>query len=224
MTTDPTFTSRVLCRGLPGTFWARSSTLKSNRDVAIGSPRSSVLLPCYFNNRNYGNLNTPKARTPNQVRCLFDTRPEPGSMPRTMTLEEYTSNHRDLLDAIAKATGMSDPVAFVASGLYYPLLRNAVRGGLLPINGVLTRDWVRSGRTYYPCVRFGIRQYTVEGIRFARCIAPFAGQAGSHDFFVVAETDYLKLFRHALKAQRNTEPEGRPPVLPAEQLEILRLN
>ena len=35
MTTPPTFTSRVLCRGFPGTFGAFSRTEMSNREVAL---------------------------------------------------------------------------------------------------------------------------------------------------------------------------------------------
>ena len=141
-----------------------------------------------------------------------------------MTFEQYSSNHRSLLDAVATAVGLANPVAFIASGLYYPLLANAARGPLLPIDGVLTRDWVGTTRKYWPGVQFGIRQYTVEGIRFARCVAPLGGQAGTYDFFVVARSDYLTLFRLALKAQRTREPEGQPPVLRAEQLEVLRQN
>ena len=140
-----------------------------------------------------------------------------------MTLEQYTANHRYLLDAVAKATGIPDPVAFVPSGLYYPLLQNAVRGGLLPIDGLLTRDWVGVSRKYWPGVQFGIRQYRIEGIAFARCIAPF-GPAGSYDFFVVAKDDYLKLFKLAIKSHRTKEPEGEAPVLLTEQLETLRQN
>src|SRR5580693_6388383 len=34
----PTFTSRVLCRGFPGTRWARSSTLRSKRELDISTP------------------------------------------------------------------------------------------------------------------------------------------------------------------------------------------
>ena len=141
-----------------------------------------------------------------------------------MTLEQHTSNHRYLLDAVARATGIDDPVAFIASGLYYPLLAKAVRGPMVPVDGVLTRDWVGVARKYYPGVQFGIRQYTVEGIRFARCIAPFGGTTGNYDFFVVARQDYLKLFRHAVKAHRTQSPEGEPPVLAAGQAEILRQN
>ena len=141
-----------------------------------------------------------------------------------MTLEEYTSNHRYLLDSVAKATGIVDPVAFIANGLYYPLLANAIRGAIVPIDGVMTRDWVGIARKYYPGVQFGIRQYTVEGIRFARCIAPFGGNGGSYDFFVVARADYMKLFRQAVKAHRTQSVEGEPPVLAAGQTEILRQN
>ncbi len=140
-----------------------------------------------------------------------------------MTLEQYTANHRYLVDAVAKATGISDPVTFVPSGLYYPLLQNATRGALLPIDGLLTRDWVGVSRKYWPGVQFGIRQYHAEGVAFARCIAPL-GPAGSYDFFVVAKADYLKLFKLAIKSHRTKEPEGEPPVLLTEQLETLKQN
>lgn len=140
-----------------------------------------------------------------------------------MTLEQYTANHRHILDAVAKATGITDPVAFVPSGLYYPLVQNAIRGPLLPIDGVLTRDWIGVSRRYWPGVQFGIRQYSVEGITFARCVAPF-GQAGSYDFFIVSKADYLKLFKQAIKSHRTKEPEGEPPVLLTEQLETLKQN
>jgi hypothetical protein len=140
-----------------------------------------------------------------------------------MTLEEYTANHRYLLDAVAKATGITEPVAFIASGLYYPLLARAVRGPLVPIDGVLTRDWVGIARKYYPGVQFGIRQYTVEGIRFARCLAPF-GAGGSYDFFVVARSDYLKLFRQAVKSHRTQSTEAQPPVLPEGHADTIRRN
>lgn len=144
-----------------------------------------------------------------------------------MKLDIYTANYRMLVDVVAKAVGIADPVSFVAGGFNYSLVQNAVRGPLLPIEGLLTRDWVGVSRKYYPGIQFGIRQYTAEGIRFARCIAPLVGKsghAGNFDFYVVGRADYLKLYRQALKAQRTTEPESRPPVLPVEQLEVLRQN
>lgn len=140
-----------------------------------------------------------------------------------MTLEQHTANHRYLLDAVAKSTGISDPVTFVPSGLYYPLIQNANRGPLLPIDGILTRDWIGISRKYWPGVQFGIRQYTLNGITFARCIAPL-GPGGNFDFFVVAKGDYLRLFKEAIKSHRTKEPEGEPPVLLTEHLETLKQN
>jgi len=144
-----------------------------------------------------------------------------------MKLDIYTSNYRRLMDVVAKAVQITDPVPFVAAGFNYPLVRNAVRGPLLPIEGLLTRDWVGVCRRYYPGIQFGIRQYTSGGIRFARCIAPLvgkSGQAGNFDFYVVGRADYLKLYRQALNAQRTSDPQTLPPVLPAEHLEMLRQN
>ena len=140
-----------------------------------------------------------------------------------MTLEQYTADHRDLLDEVAKAAGITDPVAFVPSGLYYPLLQNATRGGLLPIDGLLVRDWIGVSRKFWPGVQFGARRYRLGGVAFVRCIAPF-GPAGGYDFFVVAQADYLKLFRLAVRAHRTKEPEGEAPVLLTEQLETLKQN
>ncbi len=65
-----------------------------------------------------------------------------------MALEQPTANHRYLLDAVANATGVSDPVMFVPQRLYYPLIQNATRGPLLPIDGILTRDWIGVSRKY----------------------------------------------------------------------------
>jgi len=140
-------------------------------------------------------------------------------------LEQYTANHRFLVNAVATAGSIADPVAFVANSFFYPLLAHAVRGPLVPIDGVLTREWVGGNKRYWPGAQFGIRQYTLEGIRFARCVAPAGGQGtNAFDFFVVGRADYLKLFRHAVKSQRTKQPEGQPPVLPAEQIEVLRQN
>jgi hypothetical protein len=140
-----------------------------------------------------------------------------------MTLEQYTANHRYLVDQVAKALDLADPVAFVASGFYYPLLQNATRGPVHPIDGVITRDWIGVTRKYWPGMQFGIREYHLEGITFARCVAPY-GQANSYDFFVVSRENYLKLFKLAIKAHRTKEPEGEPPVLLTEQLETLKQN
>jgi cell division protease FtsH len=173
-----------------------------------------TVLPCYFLNRERGNANNAN---PGPEGCVI----------HLMTLDDYTSNYRTLIDAVARAVGITDPVTFVAGGFNYTLITNAVRGPLLPLDGVLTRDWVGMCRKYASGIQFGIRRYTAEGIRFARCIAPLVGQtghAGNFDFFVVERTDYLKLYRKAVKAQRSTDPETQPPVLPVEHLEVLRQN
>lgn len=75
-------------------------------------------------------------------------------------LTSYAADHRFLVESAAKAAGITDPVAFVPSNYAYFLLKSAVRGPLLPLDGVLLRDWMLGGRHHFPGTRFGIRLYT----------------------------------------------------------------
>lgn len=140
-------------------------------------------------------------------------------------LSTYSADHRFLVEASAKAAGLTDPVAFVAGGYVYSLVGNAVRGALVPLDGALIRQWVTRSK-YYPATNFGIRLYTLEGIPFARCVAHVdtAYDQNAYDLFVVSRADYVKLFRHVLKLSRQKVPESLPPVLPDEQLEVLKQN
>lgn len=141
-------------------------------------------------------------------------------------LEQYSADHRFLIDAAARAAGLTDPIAFNAKGHVYSLVGAAVRGPLVPIDGALVHQWTTGGRLYWPTTSFGIRLYTAQGIRFARCVASINGdyEQEAYDLFVVSRADYLKLFRVALRAGREKVPAGLPPVLPAEQAETLRQN
>lgn len=143
-----------------------------------------------------------------------------------MRLADYTADHRFLLDAVGRAVGLDDPVAVDLDDFREPLLKKAVRGPVLPIDGMLVRDWDREHRICCSGTQFGVRPYTLDGVRFAHCNADFHGDiypAGS-DFFAVARADYRKLYRLALRAKRESALPGPPPVLPADQLETLKQN
>jgi hypothetical protein len=141
-------------------------------------------------------------------------------------LETYSADHKFLLDGAAKAAGITDPVAFVPGIYAFHLLRASVRGPLVPLDGVLVRDWNTGGRYYFPGAQYGLRVYSVNGIRFVRCVAKvnqdYADEC--YEFFVVARTDYLNLFRIAVRASRQRAGGELPPVMKPDQLETLRQN
>ena len=140
-------------------------------------------------------------------------------------LTTYSADHRTLVAASAEAAGLTDPVAFVAGGYVYALVGNATRGPLVPIEGALVRQWLTRAK-HYPSTAFGVRVYTLEGIRFARAVATVHSDydQGAYDVFVVSRADYVKLFRLVLRASRQKVDRGLPPVLPDDQLDVLRQN
>jgi hypothetical protein len=140
-------------------------------------------------------------------------------------LSTYSADHRFLVEAAAKAANLTDPVAFIAGGYVYGLVGNATRGPLVPVDGALVRQWMTRSK-FYPATNFGIRLYTLEGIPFARAVAHVntTFDQNAYDIFVVSRADYVKLFRHVLRVSRQKVPEGLPPVLPDDQLEVLKQN
>jgi cell division protease FtsH len=141
-------------------------------------------------------------------------------------LTQYAADHRHLLAATAEAAGLVDPVAVQLDTYSTPLLTQATRGPLLPVDEVLIRDWDRDHLRTWPGIKFGIRVYTVGGIRFARCYCGFDSDVYDHgyDFFAVSRKDYVRLYRLAVRAKREWTAPGLPPVLPPEHLETLRQN
>lgn len=141
-------------------------------------------------------------------------------------LEQYTADHRFLLDATACAAGLVDPVAVELDAFFQPLLTQATRGPLVPIDNVLIRDWDPNHRKVWPGVKFGARLYTIDGIRFARCHCDFHSDfySNGYDFFAVSRADYTRFYRLALRAKRESVQPGLPPVLPPDHLETLRQN
>lgn len=141
-------------------------------------------------------------------------------------LDLYTADHKTLLDATAKAAGIDDPVAVQLDAYFHPVLTKATRGPIVPVNGVLVRDWDRDHTKTWPGIKFGARVYTLGGVRFARCCCTFHSDLYdyAYDFVAVDRKDYLKLFRLAVQAKRESAKPGLPPVLPPDHLETLRQN
>lgn len=143
-----------------------------------------------------------------------------------LPLAQYAADHKYLVEAAGHAAGLADPVAFNASLYGHYLLRKAVRGPLVPVDGALVRAWETSGRLYSAGTHFGVRLYTVRGIRYAHVVAGLDAQTETNvfDFHVVARADYLRLFRVALRAMREHEVADVPPVMTAEHFDTLRRN
>jgi cell division protease FtsH len=141
-------------------------------------------------------------------------------------LQQYTADHRFLLDAAAKAAGIEDPVAFDGGTYVFTLLKHAKRGPLVSIDGALTRAWTAAHRYYYPGTPFGIRLYKFQDIPFARCVAQMSEDAAAdtYDFFVTSRSSYIPLFRHTLRLQRKKVDAAPPPVLDDKQFDILFQN
>lgn len=141
-------------------------------------------------------------------------------------LSDYAADNRILVEAAAKAAGLTDPVAFNPRGYLYSLIGAAVRGPLVPLEGGLVRQWQTGARKYWPTTTFGVRLYTAGGIPFARCVGHIHGDYSeeAYDLFVVSRADYVRLFRLAVRAGREDVPSAPPPVLPRDQMETLRQN
>lgn len=141
-------------------------------------------------------------------------------------LKNYSADHRFLLDAAARAAGLERPVAIDLDEFAGPLLRKALRRELVPLDGVLVRDWDPDNRRTNPGVRIGVRVYEIEGIRFAR--AQFSHDNDSNcagmDFAAVDEKDYARLYKIAVRCRRDDQPPSPPPVLPQDQLDALWQN
>src|SRR5262249_43150425 len=138
-------------------------------------------------------------------------------------LKQYTADHRYLLDQAARAAGFSQPLAIDMDEFYAPLVKAARRRDLLPIDGVLVRDWDPESRRTSPGVQMGMRVYEIEGVKFVRVrfIHNDRNNCWGLDFVCVDRKDYRKLYRIALRCRRDDEPPSQAPVLPDEQLDLL---
>jgi hypothetical protein len=141
-------------------------------------------------------------------------------------LKSYTADHRYLMELVSRQAGFAHPVAINLDEFYAPLLKSARKGILLPIDGVLVRDWDPDSRLLNPGMQLGMRLYDIEGIPFMRVRIPFHDRLnwGALDFVAVDRKYYRRLYRLALQCRRDFEPPSPPPVLPEDQAELLWKN
>ncbi len=141
-------------------------------------------------------------------------------------LKQYAADHRYLLDRVARAAGFADPVALELDEFAAPLLRAARRRELLPIDGVLVRNWNPDTRRVSPGLMLGARLYEVEGLRFVQVCFHHSHQQNvwGLNFAAVDRKDYLPLYRLARRLSRVVDDPNPPPVLPADQLDLLWKN
>jgi hypothetical protein len=141
-------------------------------------------------------------------------------------LKQYAADHRFLLESVAREVGFSEPVALDLDEFYTPLVKSARRGPLLPIEGVLVRDWDPDNRHTNPGLQLGMRQYEIEGVRFVRVRFTYNDRVNcwGMDFVAVDRKDYARLYKIALRCRRDDEPPSPAPVLPQEQLDQLWKN
>src|SRR5262249_2355967 len=145
--------------------------------------------------------------------------PEPVPSVRVLfvmskSLQQYVADHRYLLEIVARQAGLGDPVAVDLDEFYEPLLKAARKGALLPVDGVLVRDWDPDSRRSAPGVRLGLRRYCIEGLHFVCVDFNFAdcdNQAG-FSFGAVDRKDYSRLYRIALRCRRDAEPPSNPRI------------
>jgi cell division protease FtsH len=138
-------------------------------------------------------------------------------------LEQYTAAHRRLLAIVAERAGMAEPIAFTAPQHMWPLLRAARKRALVPVDGVLVRDWSAGNRHAYSGVQLGIRLYEIEQVLFAN--VQFIFEHNFHDaginFLAVDSKDYRKLYRIAHRLLEEQETAGAEPILHPEQADRL---
>lgn len=141
-------------------------------------------------------------------------------------VDSYTSDHATLLAAASRVTGMTDLVSFQLDSFRDATLTRSTRGPVLPLDGMLIRDWDRTNRSTYSGLVFGARTYTIQDVKFVHIVGrcdddlPIYG----YDFYAVNRCDYAKLFRIAKWCFRQDNPIGPAPVLSADTLSSLIQN
>src|SRR5205823_2873121 len=135
-------------------------------------------------------------------------------------------DHRYLMEAVARQGGLANPVAVDLDEFYAPLLKASKKGPVLPLDGVLVRDWDPDNRRFAPGFQLGMRVYEIEGVRFVRVRFHYDDRPNiwGLDFVAVDQKAYSRLYRIALRCRRDSEPPSTPPVLPKEQLDQLGSN
>ena len=142
-------------------------------------------------------------------------------------IRDYAADHRYLMQVMATEHGFVDPVAIDLDEFRWPLMKEARRIGMAPLDGVLIRDWDPDFRRHSTGVTIGLRLYEIDGIRFGRICFMFEtmnANPTAFDFAVVAKADYIKLYRIAVRCRRDSEPPSPPPVLKPAQRDTLWQN
>jgi hypothetical protein len=141
-------------------------------------------------------------------------------------LKQYAADHRYLLELVGRQAGFASPVAIDLDEFAVPILKAARKGELLPIGGVLVRDWDPDNRRINPGVQLGMRIYEIEGIRFVRVQFPYNDQQNGWGlmFIAVDRKDYRRLYKIALRCRRDLQPPSTPPVMPEDLLDLLWKN
>lgn len=143
-----------------------------------------------------------------------------------MRLQDYTADHRYLLSKVAEAADFADPIALDMDEFSNPVIEKAKRGPVLPIDGVLVRDWDPDFRKTWPGIHLGMRIYQIETIRFAQVWFHIGGNLNANGsvFTVVDRKDYRKFYKLALKYRREQGDAPSEPVLSPETYEALWKN
>lgn len=143
-----------------------------------------------------------------------------------ISIQQYTADHRYLLEQISQHTDIKDPVALDLDEFYVPLFKRARKKQLIPIDGVLIRDWDPDNRRFSPGLQLGMRSYEVQGIPIVRVRCGYfdALNGWGLDFVAVDRRDYSRLYRFALQCRKELQPPTVSPVLPDDQVEQLWSN
>ncbi|MCE9533190.1 MAG: ATP-binding protein [Planctomycetes bacterium] len=148
------------------------------------------------------------------------------SRSRMRSLQTYSADHRFLVEQVSQAAGLVDPVVVDLDEFYEPVLRHAKKKALIPIDGVLVRDWDPDNRRIYPGIQLGSRLYDLDGIRFARVRFAYDNHQNGwgFDFIVVERKNYSRLYKVALTSRRDSEPPSQAPVMKKDQMDLLWQN
>jgi cell division protease FtsH len=141
-------------------------------------------------------------------------------------LHSGLADHQALLKAVESAVGLMDPVAMELGQFQEPMLRKSRRLPVVPVEGVMIRDWHREMKQTNAGLSFGIRPYELEGITFCwvQCQCSIFPRQELYGFFAVSRKDYTKLYRAALRAKKVVAPPPKPPIMTAEAFSTLRRN
>jgi hypothetical protein len=142
------------------------------------------------------------------------------------SLKDFIAEHKYLLELAALEFGFDDPRAIDLGCFFDPLLKASRKGPVRPVDGVLVRHWDPNKHRVYPGIQLGMRGYTIDGVTFAHVCCPFDNSCNvwAFNFTVVDRKDYYRLFKIALRCRRDLQAPSNPPILPAEQLDLLWKN